>query len=66
MGQDTSVSLVQAAVTLGRTYRATFDLVCRRELRAHQDGNRRWWVDREDLERLVREQAARRQAVTTA
>ena len=65
MSQDSSVSLVQAAATLRQTYRAALDLVLRGALRGHQDENRRWLVDRKDLERVVREREARDQPLST-
>jgi hypothetical protein len=63
MDQDHSVPLMQAAARLRLSYRAALDLVLRGKLRGHQDANRRWWVDRDDLERLAREQATRGHAV---
>lgn len=59
MNQINSVPLTQAAATLGLSYRATLDLVLRRRLRGHQDCNRHWWVDSDDLTREVGERAAR-------
>ena len=71
MRQDKTVPLVQAAVRLHLSYRAALDLVLCGKLRGYQDANRRWLVDRDDLERecserLARERTERGQAVTAA
>ena len=46
------VPLTKAALLLRRTYQSARDLVLRGELRGWQDDRGKWWVDREDLNRL--------------
>ena len=56
------VPLVSAAARLRLSYRATMDAVLRGELAGFRDDNRRWFVDRRDLDRVVRERARSRRA----
>jgi len=51
------VRLVNAAGRLRLSYRATMDAILRGELRGWQDDRGRWFVDRCDLDRLVRKRA---------
>jgi hypothetical protein len=48
-----SVSLMQAAHTLGMTYRAALDLVLRHDLDGQQDHARRWTVTVDSLQKCV-------------
>lgn len=48
-----SVTLVEAAQTLGLSYPAAWNAVLRGELRGWQDERRRWRVRREDVLRLA-------------
>jgi excisionase family DNA binding protein len=56
-GDSGAVTLVEGAFRLGVSYEVALRMVLTRRLKGERRG-RRWLVDREDLERLVRERSS--------